>query len=172
MPVGLLQDTVKFLSGLEPMQLELQQIYKRRLTALTAVNPQVLLQLVAQEQSIQQRLRKHLQQRAVILGNARRQKLTGVNLRRLLHELSQFVEPHGEIAAGQYEQAVEWMRRIERRSWDLRQTSWVNWHVVRRGCREFTEIRNLIANCGDRPSEFNSGPGSQASGGALIDTAV
>ena len=75
MPVGLFQDTVRFLSGLEPMQLELQQIYKRRLTALTAVNPQVLLQLVAQEQSIQQRLRKHLQQRAVILGNARRQKL-------------------------------------------------------------------------------------------------
>ena len=119
-----------------------------------------------------QRLRQQLQQRAVILGNARSERLASMNLRKLLHDLSRFVEPRGDIDAGQYEQALEWMKRIELRSSSLRQTSWVNWHVVRRGCREFAEIRNLIANCGERPAEQKSGPCSTVTGGALIDTAV
>ena len=172
MSVELFRDTVKFMSGFEPIQLELEQIYERRLTALASVDPAVLLQLVDEEQAIQQRLQKQLLQRAAILGNARREKLAATNLRRLLHELSQFVAPRGEIDAAQYGQAVDWMKRIERRSWNLRQSSWVNWHVVRRGCREFTEIRNLIANCGERPADLTGGPGSNAVGGALIDTAV
>lgn len=172
MSVELFRDTVKFMAGLEPIQLELEQLYERRLAALATVEPAVLKQLVDQELSIQQRLRRQLQQRAVILGNARREKMAATNLRKLLHDLSRFVAPAGEIDSGQYHQAVEWMKRIEQRSWSLRQTSWVNWHVVRRGCKEFTEIRNLIANCGERPSDQKGGPGSNVSGGALIDTAV
>lgn len=172
MSSGLFRETVKFLSGLEPIQLELEQLYERRLTALASIEPALLSQLVEEERAIQQRLRRQLQQRAVILGTARRENLASTNLRKLLHELSQFVEPNGDINADLYCQAVEWMRRIEQRSWSLRQTSWVNWHVVRRGCREFTEIRNLIANCGERPAEHKSGLGSTASGGALIDAAV
>jgi hypothetical protein len=172
MSVSLFRDIVKFLSGLEPIQLSLEQLYERRLTALTSVEPAVLLQLVNEEQAIQQKLRRHLQQRAVILGAARREKLVTTNLRKLLHDLSRFVAPPGGIDEGQYRQAVEWMTRIEQRSWNLRQSSWVNWHVVRRGCREFTEIRNLIANCGERPADHKGGPGSHVTGGALIDTAV
>lgn len=168
----LFRDTVKFLSGLEPIQLDLEQLYERRLIALSSVEPAVLLKLVEEEQMIQQRLRRQLQQRAVILGKARRERLVSNNLRKLLHDLSRFVEPHGAIDAGQYRQAVEWMKRIEQRSWTLRQTSWVNWHAVRRGCREFTEIRNLIANCGERLADQKGGPGSTVTGGALIDTAV
>lgn len=172
MSVSLFRETVKFLAGLEPIQLELEQVYQRRLAALTSVVPDELLQLVSTEQGIQEKLRRQLQQRAVILGNARREKLVASNLRKLLHDLSRFVAPDGEIDPNQYRRAVEWMARIEHRSRSLRQTSWVNWHVVRRGCREFTEIRNLIANCGERSSDRKSGPGSHSSGGALIDTAV
>lgn len=172
MPSGLFSETVKFLSGLEPIQLELEQLYEQRLVALASVEPGLLQKLVEEEQVIQQRLRTQLKKRAAILSNARRERLTSTNLRRLLHELSRFIEPHGEIDAGQYQQAVEWMKRIEQRSWSLRQTSWVNWHAVRKGCRDFTEIRNLIANCGERPAEQKSGPGSTVTGGALIDTAV
>ncbi len=172
MSSGLFRDTVKFLSGLEPIQLELEQLYERRFTALATVETPVLLQLVEEEQVIQQKLRKQLQQRAVILLAAGRQNLVNTNLRKLLHDLSRFVKPHGEIDADQYRQTVEWMKRIERRSWSLRQTSWANWHVIRRGCREFTEIRNLIATCGERPADGNFGPGNAATGGALIDTAV
>ncbi|MGZ0173331.1 MAG: hypothetical protein ACKVHE_27725 [Planctomycetales bacterium] len=120
MSSGLFRDTVKFLSGLEPIQLELESLYERRLSALASVAPAVLLKLVEEEQTIQQRLRRQLQQRAVILGNARRERLTSTNLRKLLHELSRFVEPRGEIDAGQYQQTVEWMKRIEQRSWSLR----------------------------------------------------
>jgi hypothetical protein len=145
MSSGLFRETVKFMSGLEPIQLELEQLYERRLLALASVEPALLLQLVEEERAIQHRLQRQLQQRAVILVDARRERLASTNLRKLLHELSRFVEPQGEIDAGQYQQAVDWMKRIEQRSWSLRQTSWVNWHVVRRGCREFTEIRNLIA---------------------------
>ncbi len=172
MSSGLFRDTVKFLSGLEPIQLQLEQLYERRLAALSLIDPAILSRLVDEEQVIQQRLRRQLQQRGAILGKARREKLASTNLRKLLHELSQFVEPHGEIDAGQYRQAVEWMKRIEQRSWTLRQTSWVNWIAVRRGYREFTEIRNLIANCGERPADQKGGPGSTVAGGALIDTAV
>ena len=172
MSSGLFRDTVKFLSGLEPIQLELEQLYERRFTALATVETPVLLQLVEEEQVIQQKLRKQLQQRAVILLAAGRQNLANTNLRKLLHDLSRFVKPHGDIDADQYRQTVEWMKRIEQRSWSLRQTSWANWHVIRRGCREFTEIRNLIATCGERPADGNFGPGSTATGGALIDTAV
>lgn len=172
MSVGLFRDTVKFLSGLEPIQLQLEQLYERRLAALATVDPSVLRKLVDEEQAIQQRLRRQLQVRVEILGRARREQLAATNLRKLLHDLSRFVAPDGEIDAGQYHQAVEWMKRIEQRSWSLRQTSWVNWHVVRRGCKEFTEIRNLIANCGEKPSDQTSGPGSSATGGALIDAAV
>jgi hypothetical protein len=168
----LFRETVKFLAGLEPIQIDLEQLYERRLSALSAVEPALLLKLVEAEQAIQQKLRRQLQQRAVILGSARREGLASTNLRKLLHDLSRFVAPRGDIEAGQYEQAVEWMKRIERRSWSLRQTSWVNWHVVRRGCREFTEIRNLIANCGERPTEQKNGPGRTVTGGALIDTSV
>lgn len=172
MSLSLFRETVKFLAGLEPIQLALEQVYQRRLMALTSVAPAELAELVSTEQEIQQKLRRHLQQRAVILGNARRQKLVAPNLRKLLHDLSRFVAPQGDIDADQYRRAVEWMSSIEQRSWNLRQTSWVNWHVVRRGCREFTEIRNLIANCGERPADRKGGPGSPVSGGALIDTTV
>ena len=172
MSAPVFREIVKFLSGLEPIQLELEQLYERRLSALAAVEPALLLKLVEEEQVIQQRLRRQLQQRTVILGSARSERLASTNLRKLLHDLSRFVEPRGDIDARQYEQALEWMKRIERRSWSLRQTSWVNWHVVRRGCREFTEIRNLIANCGERPAEQKSGPCSTVTGGALIDTTV
>jgi hypothetical protein len=168
----LFRELVRFLSGLEPIQLELEQLYERRLAALASIEPALLLKLVEQEQTIQTRLRKQLQQRAVILGKARRERLASTNLRKLLHDLSRFVAPQGEIDAGQYQQTVDWMKRIEQRSWSLRQTSWVNWHAVRRGCREFTEIRNLIANCGERRAEKKGGPGSTVSGGALIDTTV
>ena len=172
MSSSLFRDTVKFLSGLEPIQLELEQLYERRLVALSSVDPAVLLRLVEEEQAIQQRLRRQLQQRSVILGRARRERLASTNLRKLLHDLSRFVEPEGEIDSTQYQQTTDWMKRIEQRSWTLRQTSWVNWHAVRRGVREFTEIRNLIANCGERPADQKGGPGSVVSGGALIDTAV
>ncbi|NQV28643.1 MAG: hypothetical protein HQ518_30190 [Rhodopirellula sp.] len=172
MSSALFHDTVKFLAGLEPIQLELEQLYEQRFAALASVEPAVLMRLVETEQVIQQQLRRQLQQRTKILGDARREKLVATNLRKLLLELSRFVAPHGDIDADQYRQAVEWMKRIEQRSWTLRQTSWTNWHVVRRGCREFTEIRNLIANCGQRPVDHKGGPGSKVTGGALIDTVV
>lgn len=172
MSVGLFRDTVKFLSGLEPIQLELEGLYQRRLIALASVEPDVLQKLVDEERAIQQRLIQQLQQRAVILSKARRENLVATNLRKLLQELSRFVAPAGEIDAEQFQQTADWLRRIETRSWNLRQSSWVNWHVVRRGCREFTEIRNLIANCGKQPSDHQGGPGSNITGGALIDAAV
>ncbi|MDA1161226.1 MAG: hypothetical protein O2983_16605 [Planctomycetota bacterium] len=97
----LFRELVRFLSGLEPIQLELEQLYERRLAALASIEPALLLKLVEQEQTIQTRLRKQLQQRAVILGKARRERLASTNLRKLLHDLSRFVAPQGEIDAGQ-----------------------------------------------------------------------
>ena len=80
MSASLFREIVKFLSGLEPIQLELEQLYERRLSALAAVQPALLLKLVEEEQAIQQRLRQQLQQRAVILGNARSERLASTNL--------------------------------------------------------------------------------------------
>lgn len=172
MSVGLFNDTVRFLSGLEPVQLELHRLYTRRLSALTVVDPKVLHELVEEELVIQRRLRRQFQQRTKILANARRENLAGIDLRKLQRELSQFVQPHGDIDPVQYDQAVAWMKRVEARSWDLRQISWVNWHVVRRGCREFQAIRSLIANCGKQPTEYDGCSPSGPNGGALIDAAV
>ena len=172
MSVRHFHEIVRFLSGLEPIQIELEKLYEGRLKALTTVESGVLHDLVAEEKSIQKRLRQHLQRRAAILHTARREGLAADNLRRLLRDLSRFIAPHGEIDGQQYEQAVAWMKRVEHRSWELRRLSWVNWHVVRRGCREFTEIRDLIANCGERPSDAASGPRASLKGGALIDTSV
>ena len=101
MSVGLFRETVKFLAGLEPIQLSLEQLYERRLVAMASVESAILLQLVEEEQAIQQKLRRQLQQRAVILTNARREKIVAPNLRKLLHDLSRFVVPHGEIDADQ-----------------------------------------------------------------------
>ena len=178
MPVQLLHRIIRFLAGLEPIQKELESVYERRLVALVAADADTLQSLVGEEERLSGRLRNHLRQRQDILDRARRSDLPADNLRVLLMSLKRFAasdfsdDTDSPIDDSQYRQTVAWMERIERRSWKLRRDSWTNWHVVRRSCREFTAMRNLIANGGEREPANALENRVTANGGALIDASV
>lgn len=178
MPVEILHRIIRFLAGLEPIQQELESVYERRLTAIVSAQPSELQSLVTEEERLSGRLRSHLRQRQSILKLAKRHELPDDNLRVLLMYLQRFTsdaEPDGDepaIDPAQYQQTVQWMQRIERRSWKLRRDSWTNWHVVRRSCREFTAMRDMIANCGERQATHGLDQRLTAKGGALIDAKV
>lgn len=178
MPVQLLHRIIRFLAGLDPIQQELERVYERRLAAMVEAQAGELQALVAEEERLSGRLRSHLRQRKGILDRARRAGFPADNLRVLLQHLERFVESDTAnendraIDSEQYRQTVVWMQRTERRSWKLRRDSWTNWHVVRRACREFTAMRNLIANCGERlPAEGHERQ-TVSNGGALIDAKI
>lgn len=178
MPVQLLHRIIRFLAGLEPIQKELESVYERRLAALVAADANELQSLVGEEERLSGRLRNHLRQRQSILDRAKKNDLPADNLRVLLMHLKRFAartsssEGEASIDVDQYRQTVAWMERVERRSWKLRRDSWTNWHVVRRSCREFTEMRDLIANCGERQATHGLEQRATAIGGALIDATV
>lgn len=179
MPVQMLHRIIRFLDVLESIQKELESLYELRLAAMVAADPRKMQSLDQQEVEVTSRLRRQLQQRKTILNLARRDGLPSDDLRTLLRSLHRFVSADSSSAAtdvidpAEYRQTTEWMRRVERRSWKLRRDSWSNWHAIRRGYRESTAIRNLLANCGERAAaEGHDQRSSTATGGALLDTKI
>lgn len=178
MPIQLLHRIIRFLAGLDPIQQELEAVYERRLAAMVSAQVDELQKLVTEEERLSGRLRNHLRQRKGILDRAKRAGYPADNLRVLLQHLGDFVangapdNTEATIDSDQYRQTVAWMQRIEHRSWKLRRDSWTNWHVVRRACREFTAMRNLIANCGERLAAEGHEQQTASCGGALIDASI
>lgn len=173
MEVDVFRDVVRFLAGLEPIHQKLADLYAQRTVAVATSDSATLLLLADQEQKTVHQLQQQLQQRGRILATARRNNLVAKDLRELLKNLSRFVDPAGEIDAGQYQQTVAWMRRTEQRSWELRRSSWSNWHAVQKGLRHMAELRGLLASSGDRSAANGSAESrTMPNGGVLIDTSI
>lgn len=170
MPADLFREIVRFLAVLEPLQQELEAVYAQRLLALASADAARLNELDATDMQLQQKLRRHLKQRAQLLATGRRHGFKADSLQVLLSEL-----PVGEISGidvDQHRQATRWMKQIEQRSWKLRRDSWVNWTVVTRSSRQCQEMRQIIATAGERSAAGTHDDRQPAGGGALLDAKV
>ncbi len=170
MHAALFRELVRFLAGLEPIQRELETLYAERLLALASADAGQLNALATSESQLQQKLRRHLQQRGRILADARRARFKADNLQHLLSELQQSSE--SQIPHDQLTQAAAWMKRIEERSWKLRRDSWVNWTVVTRSSRQCEEMRHIIATAGEQRAAGNHDDRKTVGGGTLLDAKV
>jgi len=168
----LVRDVIRFLTGLEPLQRELGRIYQARLMALAAVDINRLNRLNMEEQEVVPQLRLHLQQRAVILNQARSAGHAAETLSDLLTALESGQPQDSEAPVEQLTEARRLMTQAELRSWQLRRDSWANWHVVRRACRDYAELRSILANCGQPSASDGHDPRVTAVGGALLDASV
>ncbi|MHC4876901.1 MAG: hypothetical protein ACYTGL_10410 [Planctomycetota bacterium] len=170
MHAALFRELVRFLAGLEPIQCELEAVYAERLLALASADAAQLNALATSESQLQEKLRRHLQQRGRILADARRHGFTAHNLQLLLAELQSSGE--SQIPDEQLAQAAAWMKQIEQRSWKLRRDSWVNWTVVTRSSRQCQEMRHIIATAGEQRAAGSLDDRRTVGGGTLLDAKV
>ena len=170
MPADLFRDIVRFLAVLEPSQQELEGVYARRLLALASADAALLNELAATDTQLQQKLRRHLKQRAQLLATGRRNGFKADSLQALLSDLP--VGASSGIDTDQHGQATRWMKQIEQRSWKLRRDSWVNWTVVTRSLRQCQEMRQIIATAGERSAAGTHDDHQPIGGGTLLDAKV
>ena len=168
MEVELFREVARFLSKLEPIQVELEDIYEQRLTAVTQSDSKAMVELVETERPVTDRLKKHLRVRSSILSRARQAGLKSTDLKTLLSSLagSSGVDPQ------QHQQVSDWMKRVDERSWKLRRASYVIWYVVRRHRNSFPTLRQMVAGASHDASLEDPERRSRNTGGNLIDASV
>ncbi len=162
MSAPLLNEVKQFLERLEATQEEFTQLFQRKRTALCQARTDELLQIAQSEASLAQRLQAALEHRQRILHDACQEGLPSKSLSELAATLS------GD-ERDQFESRIERARGMSDR---IRQESWIHWIIAHRTYSHYTELLNLIANCGKKAPTYSQKPSKESTGGVILDASI
>ena len=162
MSASLLKEVKQFLSALEATQDELAELFGRKRTALTQARSDELLRLAASEASLTGRLQAALGQRQRILNDAKQQGLPSQSLSELAPA----------IAGDERDRLRSRIERARGMSDRIRQESWIHWIIAHRTYSHYTELLNLIANCGKKAPTYSQKPSEESTGGVILDASI
>lgn len=158
----LLNEVKQFLSALEATQEEFAELFRRKRTALTQARADELLRLAESEAALAQRLQAALGHRQRILQGAGREGLPCKSLAELTPD----------IAGDESDQLQSRIERARRMSDRIRQESWIHWIIANRTCSHYTELLNLIANCGRKAPTYSQKSCEESRGGVILDASI
>jgi len=76
------------------------------------------------------------------------------------------------IAGAKKNQLLQSVQRIEEGSQKIRKESWVHWIIAHRAHNHYTELLDIIAQCGEKPATYSPEDKLSSKGGALLDTSA
>ena len=78
------------------------------------------------------------------------------------------------IAGNLREQLESQIERIQELAKNLRRESWIQWIIAHRTCSHYSEIKNLIAHCGEKDPIYSRDQNEEQiiSGGAIQDASI
>lgn len=158
----LLNDVARFLTQLEFLQHQLQQLFDRKRSALSAGRAGELLDVARDEAALVERLQGLLARRETILAEA---AAAGFSAQTLADLLEQTDESGAEAVAFRIEAARQTSER-------LRRESWVQWIVAQRSYRQYAELLDLIAHRGRKSPTYGRPSADGHAAGALLDASA
>lgn len=164
MSTPLLEEVRQLLPELEATQSEFADLFVNKRQALIAARSDELLQLADSEAELAKRLHAHLGRRQKILLQARRAGLPSDSIVALV----------AHIAGDLQEQLESQIERIREMAKSLRRESWIQWIIAHRTCSLYSEIKNLIAHCGEKDPIYSRDKSKEQkiSGGAILDASI
>jgi hypothetical protein len=155
-------DTLRrFLADLEVVQSALRTLLAEKRRALAAADAGALEQVAALEAERVRELQSLLVRRREILGTAGPGTASSV---------TELVET---IGGGDAEPLKQQIERIRAASEAIRREAWVHWIVARSMSSHYSELLELIANCGRETPTYEERPATHArAGGAILDASV
>jgi hypothetical protein len=153
----------RFLAELEAAQIALRSLLADKRRALTAADAGELERIGAHEAERIRELQTLLSRRREILARAAEGGAP-------LESISELVEAAGGEHAVELKQQIE---RIRRAADEIRRETWVHWIVARSVSSHYSELLELIANCGRETPTYDERPIAHArGGGAILDASV
>ena len=164
MSTHLLEEVRQLLPELEATQSEFEDLFVNKRQALIAARSDELLQLADSEAELAKRLHAHLSRRQNILLQARRAGLPSDSIVALV----------ARIAGNLREQLESQIERIREMANHLRRESWIQWIIAQRTFSQYSEIKNLIAHCGEKDPVYSrdKNDDQKFSGGAILDASI
>jgi len=159
---SLRQAIVVFLDRLEAVQAELAALMAEKRIALTEVKGEALRRLSADEAVLTSRLQELLGKRRKILEFAQQNNLPSESL---LHMVK-------VIGGEDLDNLVARIERAQVRATELRHESWVHWIISHRSYNHYTELLDLIADCGQQSPVYYDGENTSRTGGAMLDASI
>jgi len=159
---SLLNEVKQFLDALEPTQQELSQLFHEKRTALTAARSDDLRRLCETEAELSKRLQVLLGRRQQILHVAKQADLPSQSLRTLV----------ASIANDQQDVLVSRLERAREMAGQIRRESWIHWIIAHRTYSHYTELLNLIANCGEKAPIYGRKASDESTGGVFLDASI
>ncbi len=160
----LLEEVRQLLPELEATQSEFAELFVHKRQALIAARSEELLQLADSEAELAKRLHSHLGRRQKILLDAKHAGLPSDSIVSLVARIS------GDLR----EQLESQIERIQEMANHLRRESWIQWIIAHRTCSLYSEIKNLIAHCGEKDPIYSRDKNEEQniSGGAILDASI
>ena len=164
MSMHLLEEVRQLLPELEATQSEFADLFVNKRQALVAARSAELLRIADSEAELANRLQAHLGRRQKILLQAKRAGLPSDSI----------VELVARIAGDLREQLELQIERIRDAANSLRRESWIQWIIAHRTCSQYSEIKNLIAHCGEKDPIYSRDTNKEQnfSGGAILDASI
>ena len=152
----------RFLAELEAAQTGLRDVLDRKGRALQAADAAELERIGEVEQEHVRGLQALLSRRRRILDQAR---AIGT-----VESISDLVE---QFAGSDQSDLREQIGRIRAAADQIRRETWVHWIVARSMSSHYSELLELIANCGHEAPTYDERPVAHApAGGAILDASV
>lgn len=121
-----------------------------------------LLRLAESEAALAQQLQAAGDQRQRILQSAGRKGLPCKSLSDLAHS----------IAGDEGGRLQSRIQRASGMSNRIRRESWIHWIIAHRACSHYTNLLNLIANCGKKAPTYSKESCEESRGGVILDASI
>ncbi len=158
----LLSQLVGVLNDLEPIQIQLLDLYQAKSKALKQVDVDRVEKCGVIEEELTRELQFVLLAREQLLQLAKHHGLPSQSMQDLLSGL--------EIAEA--EPVFQRIEEAQQRSKKLRHESWVQWIVSQRSYQHYSQILDLIANAGEKVPTYSRGQNESTTGGAIFDASA
>jgi len=160
MPI--LDELQALLIDLESNQAAFLAMFKKKSVVMKNPTPIELVRLIDEELKLTRITQDCLNRRTSILSQVGK---LGLNV----NSLSEVIQV---IAGAKRNRLLGDINRIEDGSQRIRKESWVHWIIAHRTQNLYTELLEIIAQCGEKPATYSPEDKQCSQGGALLDTSA
>lgn len=152
----------RLLAAFFSVQKKLFVIYEQKISAMRAADLTTLNRCLNEENRCNIEFQELMRTRKELLSRAN-SVAPGVKT------LEELIERIGEENR---EELLGIVSEMKSKTAELRSQSWVHWIVARRGYQHYSQILELIANCGKKSPTYERTIRLDHSGGAILDTSA